>query len=66
MEEIPVDSLTVGDLIELPTQAGPVLIRLTLIKPRISGFKIEGRSNGGVRYSSGFPYGRIVRRYLDE
>ena len=66
MVEVPVESLTVGDVVELSTRPAPVLIRLTLIKPRTSGFKIEGRSVGGGLYSSGCPYGKAVRRLVGE
>ncbi|GAA0963034.1 hypothetical protein [Actinocorallia libanotica] len=62
VEEIRAEHLGMGDLVELPTVYGPESIRVTVIKPRVSGIKFKGLNGNGTTYSWGFEYGQLVRR----
>ncbi|GLX03032.1 hypothetical protein [Microtetraspora sp. NBRC 16547] len=58
--EVTAENLKVGDLVELPTQFGPQVIRLTLVEPRVNGLKFTGLRSDGARYSFGMKYEQIA------
>ncbi|MEV1167112.1 hypothetical protein [Nonomuraea sp. NPDC049784] len=58
--EVVAENLKVGDLVELSTQFGPEVIRLTLVEFRANGLKFTGLHSDGARYSFGMKYGQIA------
>lgn len=55
------EDLQPGNLLELSTESGTQVLRLTLVERRIHGIKIMGRNQQGVLYSSGMKYGQMAR-----
>lgn len=58
--EVVAENLKVGDLVELSTQFGPQVVRLTLVEPRANGLKFTGLRSDGALYSFGMKYGQRV------
>ncbi|MGW5003457.1 hypothetical protein ACWEP8_38025 [Streptomyces hydrogenans] len=55
------EDLQPGDLLELSTERGTRIIRLTLVERRTHGIKFMGRNHEGQLYSSGMKYGQLAR-----
>ncbi|WP_435190088.1 hypothetical protein [Streptomyces sp. bgisy126] len=55
------EDLQPDDLLELPTERGTQILRLTLVERRINGIKFTGRNQEGQLYSSGMNYGQLAR-----
>ncbi|MBY8873277.1 hypothetical protein K7640_15690 [Micromonospora sp. PLK6-60] len=65
-EDVPADSLQVGDVVHHVYPNGSSLrVRLTAVQHRIHGIKLVGRNEHGTQYSFGLKYGQVVTR-LDE
>lgn len=58
--EVVAENLKVGDLVELSTQLGPQVVRLTMVEPRANGLKFTGLRSDGARYSFGMKYGETA------
>ncbi|MEU6883084.1 hypothetical protein [Streptomyces sp. NPDC046712] len=59
--EVLAEDLEPGDHLELSTEHGPRIIRLTLVEHRTHGIKFMGRNQAGQLYSSGMKYGQLAR-----
>ena len=59
---IDIEQAEVGCFVELPTQSGPVIIRLEQIVPRTKGVKLSGRTVDGRVYNTGAKYGSRLTR----
>ncbi|MEV8348895.1 hypothetical protein ACFVTT_34610 [Streptomyces niveus] len=55
------EDLKPGDLLELSTERGTQMLRLTLVGRRTHGIKFVGRNHEGQLYSSGMKYGQLAR-----
>lgn len=55
------EDLQPGDFLELPTEAGTQVLRLTHVERRTQGIKFTGRIDQGFLYSSGMKYGELAR-----
>ncbi|MEV0604130.1 hypothetical protein AB0I82_33205 [Streptomyces sp. NPDC050315] len=55
------EDLKPGDLLELSTERGSKILRLTLVERRTHGIKFTGRTHDGQLYSSGMKYGHLAR-----
>ncbi|MEV4999361.1 hypothetical protein [Streptomyces niveus] len=55
------EDLQPGDLLELSTETGTQVLRLTYVERRTQGIKFMGRNDQGVLYSSGMKYGELAR-----
>lgn len=55
------EDLRPGDLLELSTEFGTQILRLTDVERRTHGIKFMGRNENGVLYSSGMKYGELAR-----
>ncbi|MCX4637728.1 hypothetical protein QT196_02005 [Streptomyces sp. P9-2B-2] len=50
-----------GDLLELSTELGTQILRLTHVERRTQGIKFMGRNHQEALYSSGMKYGELAR-----
>ncbi|MFD8379141.1 hypothetical protein ACFV2X_11490 [Streptomyces sp. NPDC059679] len=55
------EDLQPGDLLELSTEFGTQILRLTVVQRRTHGIKFTGLNREGIRYSSGMKYGQLAR-----
>ncbi|MFF0837364.1 MULTISPECIES: hypothetical protein [unclassified Streptomyces] len=55
------EDLQPGDLLELSTESGTVVLRLTHVERRTRGIKFMGCDQQGFLYSSGMKYGELAR-----
>ncbi|MET7700563.1 hypothetical protein [Streptomyces sp. NPDC005485] len=55
------EDLQPGDLLELSTEFGTQILRLTAVERRTHGIKFMGRNHHGTLYSSGMKYGQPAR-----
>ncbi|MEU0162276.1 hypothetical protein ABZ154_26485 [Streptomyces sp. NPDC006261] len=55
------EDLKPGDLLELSTELGTEVLRLTHVERRTQGIKFMGRNCQGFLYSSGMRYGQRAR-----
>ncbi|MGW6307838.1 hypothetical protein ACWFRQ_02105 [Streptomyces niveus] len=51
------EDLQSGGLLELTTESGTQVLRLTYVERRTQGIKFMGRNDQGFLYSSGMKYG---------
>ncbi|HEY9293498.1 MAG TPA: hypothetical protein VIP98_19650 [Microlunatus sp.] len=59
--QVPAEELRPGDVLELWTQSGTQVLRLTHVERRTRGIKFMGRNQQGVLYSSSIKYGELAR-----